>query len=125
MGVPVVGRDILGREIRRFDQIPWWGIPREKIPWYPRIDYEGCVGCGLCFLTCSGRNVFDWDFERNRPVVARPYNCMIGCNTCANLCPRDAIAFPSIAKLREWRDEAQAVAKARKKIEELRKVHWK
>ena len=47
---------------------------------------------------------------------------MIGCNTCANLCPRDAIIFPSIAELRKWRDKVQAVAKARKKIEELKKL---
>ncbi len=117
---PEIGRDILGRVIRDFAKIPWWGIPREEVPWYPRVDYSKCVGCGLCFLTCSGRVVFDWDFEKNKPIVARPYNCMVGCNTCANLCPARAISFPSLEELWRWRDRAQAVAKARRKIEELR-----
>ncbi|MCD6084191.1 MAG: 4Fe-4S binding protein [Desulfurococcales archaeon] len=30
------------------------GIPRKEMPWYPRIDYDRCIGCGICFLTCSG-----------------------------------------------------------------------
>ncbi len=118
---PIIGKDILGRTIRDYSNTTWWGIPRREIPWFPQIDYERCVGCGMCFLTCSGRVVYDWDFEKNRPVVARPYNCMVGCITCSNLCPRDAISFPSLSQLRKWRDKAQAVAKAAKFIRELRK----
>ena len=117
----IVGYDALGRPIRDYSKTPWWGIPREKIDWYPRIDYDRCIGCGLCFLTCAGRTVYDWDFERMRPIVARPYNCMVGCDTCAKMCPRDAIYFPPLAYLRKLRDEAKAVAKARKKLEELRR----
>ena len=56
----------------------WFGIPRKEIDWYPRIDYDRCIGCGLCFLTCGGRVVYDWDFEKMKPIVARPYNCMVG-----------------------------------------------
>ncbi len=118
---PVLGRDVAGRIIMDFSKTTWWGLPREEIPWYPRINYEKCVGCGLCFWICSKRVVYDWDFEKNKPVVARPYNCMVGCVTCANLCPGNAIVFPSLEELKKWRDKAKAVNKAKEKIEELRK----
>jgi len=109
-------KDFPGRPVRDLSGKPWWGIPRPEIPWYPRIDYDRCIGCGLCLMTCSGRNVYDWDFEKMRPVVARPYNCMVGCDTCAKMCPRDAIIFPHLGELRKWRDRANAVVKARRTI---------
>ncbi|MET1160341.1 MAG: ferredoxin family protein [Thermoprotei archaeon] len=116
----VIGKDILGRVIRDFSNTTWWGIPRKEIEWYPRIDYERCIGCGICFLTCSGRVVYDWDFKEMKPIIARPYNCVVGCNVCANLCPRDAISFPPLGYLRKIRDKAQAMVKARTKLRELR-----
>ena len=74
-------------------------------------------------MTCKGRVVYDWDFEKMRPIVARPYNCMVGCSTCANLCPADAISFPSKNELEKYRNKAKVVAKARKKLEELRIIY--
>jgi len=114
-----VKKDPLGRQIRDLSNDAWWGTPRQKIPWYPEVDNERCIGCGICMISC-GRTVFDWDFEKNKPIVARPYNCMVGCNTCGNLCPRDAISFPSLGKLRKWRDEAEVIQKASKKLKEAR-----
>ena len=31
----------------------WRGIPRSKIPWGPKIDYEKCVNCGKCMDYCK------------------------------------------------------------------------
>ncbi len=77
--------------------MPWLvGYPRDKIPWYPTIDQSQCISCGVC-LNC-GRNVFEW--HEHRPLVARPYDCVIGCTTCANLCPAWAISFPDIENVR-------------------------
>ncbi|WP_297069892.1 ferredoxin family protein [Thermococcus sp.] len=118
---PIIGKDILGRTVKDFSNVKWWGIERKEIPWYPRIDYDRCIGCGICLMTCGGRTVYEWDFERMRPVVARPYNCLVGCDTCAKMCPRDAIIFPHIGVLRKYRDEALAIAKARKRLEDIRK----
>ena len=59
--------------------------------------------------------------EQMKPVIAWPYNCMVGCDTCAKLCPRDAIVFPHLAELRKLRDEVKAVQKARAKVEELKR----
>lgn len=28
------------------------GIPRNKIPWDPKIDYEKCITCGKCVDFC-------------------------------------------------------------------------
>jgi NAD-dependent dihydropyrimidine dehydrogenase PreA subunit len=79
------------------EAMPWLvGYPRDKIPWYPTVDQSKCIGCGVC-LNC-GRNVFAW--QGGKPLVARPYECVIGCTTCANLCPAWAISFPDIESVR-------------------------
>jgi hypothetical protein len=42
--------------------------------------------------------VFRWYPEGNLPIVANPGNCVLGCTTCAKLCPEDAITFPDDPK---------------------------
>ena len=78
----------------------WHGIPRENIVWHPTIITERCVGCGLCVTSC-GKNVYSFDYETNKPVVAAPQACMVGCTTCAVLCTQDAIEFPSVGYVRQ------------------------
>jgi len=69
----------------------WHGIPRREIPWFPTVDADTCIGCTLCYGSC-GRGVFD--MRDNVTVAARPYECMVGCSTCATVCPVEAISFP-------------------------------
>ncbi|MGC8691254.1 MAG: 4Fe-4S dicluster domain-containing protein [Caldisericum sp.] len=70
---------------------PWHGVPRESIPWYPTVDEKKCIGCGLCFVTC-GRNVYE--IVDKKAKVTNPYDCLVGCSTCATVCPVGAISFP-------------------------------
>ncbi len=75
----------------------WHGVPRQEIPWFPTVQPEACIGCELCFVTC-GREVYEIELQadgKHRKAVAeRPYNCMVGCSTCAMVCPTQAITFP-------------------------------
>jgi CDP-4-dehydro-6-deoxyglucose reductase len=73
---------------------PWHGVPREEIDWWPTVNEDVCIGCGTCVVGC-GRQVYKFDFERKKAVVADPMNCMVGCTTCAVSCPTSAISFPS------------------------------
>lgn len=75
------------------DQQKWHGVARNDVPWFPTIDENKCIHCGLCYVTC-GRAVFEMDDERRTSVVIEPYRCMVGCTTCANICPTEAISFP-------------------------------
>ncbi len=116
----VIGTDQLGRDIRDYAHGEWFGAPRSDIHWGPTVNYDKCIGCGLCYVTCGGRVVYDWDVATNRPIVARFDNCSPGCNTCANLCPAEAITFPDLAAIRTPRDEHNVIAKARKKVAALK-----
>jgi CDP-4-dehydro-6-deoxyglucose reductase len=77
---------------------PWHGVPREEIHWNPTIVEEACIGCGTCVTGCS-RLVYRYDFDHRKAVVVDPLNCMVGCTTCANTCPTNAIRFPPIASV--------------------------
>ncbi len=70
----------------------WHGIPRQEIPWYPTVNTETCIGCELCYVTC-GRNVFE--MKDRKSIAAHPLECMVGCSTCAIVCPVEAISFPA------------------------------
>jgi len=78
----------------------WHGIQRSTIQWNPTVIEDRCVGCGVCVTSC-GRNVYAFDYERNKPVVFAPQMCMVGCTTCATICTQDAVEFPSQGYIRQ------------------------
>ena len=69
-------------------------------------------------MTGCGRSVFAYDYEREKAVVAEPLHCMVGCVTCANVCPDGAVSFPSLAGLRQLMQERAVVATARRELAE-------
>ncbi len=79
--------------------MPASAIPRERVPWFPTVDYEVCSGDQECFKFCKNE-VFTWDEESRHPIVTNPYNCVVGCQACINICPTGAITFPSQSELR-------------------------
>jgi NAD-dependent dihydropyrimidine dehydrogenase PreA subunit len=81
-------------------------LPREKIPWFPTIDFDKCVGCKECFNFCRN-GVYEWDEENNKPKIVRPYNCVVGCSACANLCNGEVIKFPTRKELMDVINKVQ------------------
>lgn len=71
----------------------YMGIPREKIPWAPKIDPNACTGCGQCLEACPN-DVYVLNEEANQMEVANPNNCGVLCDKCAGFCPQEAITFP-------------------------------
>ncbi len=83
------------------------GVERDKIEWYPTVDKSKCIGCGMCATTC-GKGVYKFNYEKKKATVANPKNCMVACQTCANLCPVGAISF---AKNDATRGKVQKIVK--------------
>lgn len=73
-------------------------LPREKIPWFPTINYEACIGDRECLEFCKN-GVFSWDEAMGHPLVEHPFDCVLGCNACAQICPAEAIHFPTKEEL--------------------------
>ncbi len=72
------------------------GIPRDAIPWFPKVDSKKCSGCSSCVEFCS-QGVFTFDGKSH---VTKPYNCVVGKSSCRAFCPERAITFPTYAELK-------------------------
>jgi MinD superfamily P-loop ATPase len=94
------------------------GYPREQVDWFPTIDPKKCVECGIC-MNC-GKKVFVWTEKGAR--VAKPYECVVGCSTCANLCQGHAISFQSLDQLRDLYKREGIWAKIKEKMTEEGKL---
>ncbi len=77
-------------------EMSYKGIPREAIPWYPRVDEKRCSGCSSCVEFCT-QSVFTFDGKSH---VIKPYNCIVGNSSCRTFCPEKAISFPTTAELK-------------------------
>ena len=82
------------------------GVPRNKIPWAPKIDFEKCITCGKCVDYCPNR-VFEFEEKegKKRTVVKNPDACVVFCRGCEDICAADAITHPSEKKTRKIIDE--------------------
>ena len=95
----------------------WKRVPREEIKWNPKIDEKKCTGCGMCITSC-GREVFDFDKEKNKSIVARPLQCMVGCSSCESWCIFNAISFPNRQYVKDLIKEKGLLKIAKKELEE-------
>jgi NAD-dependent dihydropyrimidine dehydrogenase PreA subunit len=96
------------------EKAPWHGIPRDQIPWLPTVDPEACIGCQLCYVTC-GREVYE--MHDAHAVATDPMNCAVGCTTCANICPTNAISFPTLEAVWKLERERQIFRTVKKEAQ--------
>jgi NAD-dependent dihydropyrimidine dehydrogenase PreA subunit len=67
---------------------------RKKIPWFPSLDVDACRSDLVCLNFCP-HDVFEWDSQSGRPVVAHPLRCLPGCRICVEGCTTSAISLPT------------------------------
>lgn len=92
-------------------QKTYHGVPRNKIPWGPRINYEKCTSCGKCADYCT-LGVYESKKKdgKKTSVVKNPHNCVVFCTGCEEQCPVSAITFPCKRKTRELIRKLQKTA---------------
>jgi len=71
----------------------------------------------MCVVSC-GRNVFDYDQEKRKAVVARPLQCLVGCKSCETWCVYDAISFPDTSYVKKIIKERKVLVKIKEKLKE-------
>lgn len=59
---------------------------------YPKIDYEKCIGCGRCYISCLDGGHQAIKFDKNRKPILDPSKC-VGCQLCKLVCPQKAIGI--------------------------------
>ena len=58
---------------------------------FPKFNYDKCVGCGRCFISCQdgGHAAIKFDSDNRKPIL-NGSRC-VGCHLCKLVCPHKAI----------------------------------
>jgi len=88
------------------------GVPRDKIDWCPRVDYDKCNDCLECVEFCK-HGVFEIRGDQSpKLIVKHSENCVVFCRACSKTCGPDAISFPDKKEttdhIKQMRKEAVA-----------------
>ncbi len=70
------------------------GIPRNKIPWDPKIDPDKCITCGKCVDFCHTEAFELKEQNGKKKTVVNPTRCVVFCRGCEDVCPVGAISHP-------------------------------
>jgi NAD-dependent dihydropyrimidine dehydrogenase PreA subunit len=92
-------------------------IPREQVAWSPTIDYGLCTADRACLDFCHNV-VFRWNEVETRVEVVNPEKCVLGCTSCAQICPVEAISFPDKEELRKTLRRLRAEIRERQALSE-------
>ncbi len=67
---------------------------------FPKIDYERCIGCGRCYISCQdgGHQAIVFNEETRQPRIVGT-KC-VGCHLCRLVCPSSAIGLSKRIKKR-------------------------
>jgi NAD-dependent dihydropyrimidine dehydrogenase PreA subunit len=88
------------------------GVPRSKIDWSPRIDYDKCNYCMECVKFCPHQVFEVREDGEKKLVVKNPDNCVVFCRACGKTCGVDALSFPDKGEItkniKENRKEMEA-----------------
>ena len=61
---------------------------------YPKIDYNKCIGCGRCYISCTDAGHQAIKFSEDRKPTIDLNKC-VGCHLCKHVCPQKAIDVAS------------------------------
>ena len=57
---------------------------------FPKFDYDKCVGCGRCYISCRDGGHSAIKFDDKRKPMLDGSKC-VGCHLCKLVCPNSAI----------------------------------
>ena len=61
---------------------------------FPKFNYERCIGCGRCYISCKDGGHYAIKFDENRKPILNGAKC-VGCQLCRLVCPQSAINIAS------------------------------